>query len=632
MSATAAAIATVEQRTATVGHAARSGKGPQEGKLDDRLLRIRHSAAHVLATAVQEYFGQAEVQLGTGPATADGFYYDFKLPRPADEDDLVALEALMRKIIAQDYPFVCEPVEPDEARTMFRDEPFKLELIDGIVAGALTADADAPAGQRGSGLTIYRSGPFVDLCQGPHVASTGMIPTDGLKLLSVAGAYWRGSEKRPMLQRIYGAAFTSAAELQTYVDNRQAALDRDHRRLGPALELFFFHETAPAMPYWLPRGVTLLNALVDFSRETNGAQGYQEVCTPLINSMTLWEQSGHWEHYHDNMFIIPIDEHRTLAAKPMNCPNAMIVFNSKTRSYRDLPLKLSDYDVLHRNERSGTLHGLFRTQRFMQDDAHVFVAEDDIAAEVDNIFALADQLYGAFGLTYSLRLGTRPEGYLGDIESWDRAEAALHEILQRRTGGDFTVEDGGGAFYGPKIDILLHDALGRTWQLGTVQLDFQLPRRFGCVYVDETGQRRTPVVLHRAIYGSLERFLGILIEHTAGAFPLWASPVQLALIPVATDADDYARDLMQQCARAGIRTTLRASDDTLNARIRRAEQEKTPVIAILGKRESEAGTVSLRIRGGRQVKALSREDLVTGIIEATRTRAADLAELFPPAG
>ncbi|GGC17799.1 threonine--tRNA ligase [Cellulomonas carbonis] len=599
---------------------------PVTADSEDGLRIIRHSCAHVLAQAVQSYFPDA--RLGIGPPIRDGFYYDFGLDGSFSTADLTRLEKRMRGIIAADQRFVRRVVTAAEAAYELAAEPFKMDLISLKDVAGEDAAVEVGDGE----LTIYdnvdRGGRTVwrDLCRGPHVPSTRFIPA--FKLTRVAAAYWRGSEKNPQLQRIYGTAWESQEALDRHQDLIAEAERRDHRRLGRELELFHLDATAPGMPYWLPNGMRLLNNLLAFWREEHEARGYQEISTPLINNKLLWETSGHWEHYREDMFVVPGGDDATYAVKPMNCPNAMVVFNLKTRSYRDLPLRFSDCDPLHRNERSGTLHGLMRVQKFQQDDAHIFLRADQISEEYERIFDIADRFYSIFGLTYKLRLGTRPEGFLGDIGTWDQAEATLRAILDRRTDGDYLVEEGGGAFYGPKIDILMEDALGRQWQTGTIQLDFQLPRRFECAVTNERGERETPVVVHRVIYGSLERFIGIYIEHTAGAFPLWMAPVQVVIIPVMADYLEYAEETAAGLRRAGVAVEVDGRDETLGNRVRVAQAQKVPLTVVLGLREREDGTAAVRLRGQRSTVTVDRELFVDAVAKAVRSR----SELILPVG
>jgi threonyl-tRNA synthetase len=581
---------------------------------DEQLYRIRHSAAHVLAEAVRDQF-DGEVRFGIGPPIDEGFYYDFELPRSLTDEDLPAIEARMREIINGSHEFAFSAIDRAEARQLFADQPFKLELIENLEAGQ-TDDNGEPL-EGAEEITTYTQDDFTDLCRGPHVESTAEIPA--FKLLSIAGAYWRGDERRPMLQRIYGTAFKSEEELELYLTRREEAERRDHRKLGRELELFHLDRRAPGMPYWLPKGLKLFNALVEFWREEHEERGYQEISSPLINEKSLWDQSGHWEHYKDNMFVIPVDENTTYGVKPMNCPNAMVVFNLNQYSYRDLPLRLSDCDVLHRHERSGVLHGLLRVQKFSQDDAHIFCAEDEIEEEYRQIFEICKLFYGLFDLNYKFRLGTRPEGFIGDRETWDKAEAALTRILDEHVGRDgYWIEEGDGAFYGPKVDIMMEDALGREWQMGTIQLDFQLPRRFDCTYIDNEDKPRTPVVIHRVIYGSLERFIGILIEHTAGAFPPWLAPVQAQVIPITDDHVEGAQKIAKRLREARIRAVVDDGDRRMGAKIRRAELQKVPWMLVLGNRELESDTVSLRLRSGEQPGSMPVEEFVdyaTGLIK-----------------
>ncbi len=548
-----------------------------EQELD--LARMRHSCAHVMAQAVLELFPGAK--LGIGPAIADGFYYDFDLPRPLTPEDLEQIERRMEEIRTAAYPFIRRVVSREEAHELFRDQPYKLELI-----------AEFPPDEV---ITTYTHNGFTDLCRGPHVRDTSQIGF--FKLLRISGAYWRGDERRPQLQRIYGTSWPTQEQLEAYLHRLEEAERRDHRRLGRELELFHFDPTAPGMPYWLPKGLKILNLLLDFWRREHEKRGYQEIAAPLINDKSLWETSGHWEHYRENMFLIQLDEHLVYGVKPMNCPNAMVVYNLKKRSYRDLPLRLSDCDILHRYERSGTLHGLLRVRKFQQDDAHIFVTEDQIEEEFARILDIAQLFYGIFGLRYTLRLGTRPADFMGDPETWDKAEAALQRILDRHAGpGNYLIGEGEGAFYGPKIDILMEDALGRQWQTGTIQLDFQLPRRFGCTYTDRDGTEKTPVVIHRVIYGSLERFIGILIEHFAGAFPVWLAPVQAVIIPIADRHFPYAYRVRDRLSEAGLRVEVDDGDERMQAKIRNAQLQKIPYMLVVGDREVTEGSVAVRLR------------------------------------
>jgi threonyl-tRNA synthetase len=587
-----------------------------EGALEESvsyspLQRMRHSVAHVMAEAVQEMF--PDVQFAIGPAIEDGFYYDFALPRSLTPDDLPEIERRMQRIIAAKYPFIQARWPREKALEYFqqRRQPYKVEIIEHLF--------DPEVG-------IYQQGNFLDLCRGPHVENTGQIGP--FKLMRIAGAYWRGDEMRDRLQRIYGTAWFSQEELDQYLWQLEEALKRDHRKLGRELELFHFDATAPGMPYWLPRGFKVLLELINFWRVEHEKRGYQEISAPLINERSVWETSGHLPHYADNMFLLSINGAiNGYGLKAMNCPNAMMVFNFKTRSYRDLPLRLADCDILHRHERSGTLHGLLRVQKFTQDDAHVFVAEEQLEEEYERILKDINFFYNIFDLKYSLRLGTRPDSYIGDRETWDRAEAILRHILDKYAGpGNYAVEEGDGAFYGPKIDILMEDALGRSWQMGTIQLDFQMPRRFQCVYIDRDGSQKTPVVIHRVIYGSLERFIGILIEHTAGAFPVWLVPVQAMLIPIADRHVAYAERVREILREVGMRVEIDARNERMNARIRDAQLQKIPYMLIVGDQEEASSSVSVRLRSNVNLKSMPLDQFSA---QAARIIKARSRELWP---
>jgi threonyl-tRNA synthetase len=523
---------------------------------DPPLEHLRHSLAHLLGAAVLDLYPGSK--LAIGPAVEHGFYYDVDVNGTISEADLPRLEAAMRRLLKTWRTFDRREVDAADARRQFAGNPYKLELVDEIVS-------------RGEPVTLYTSGSFTDLCRGGHVDDARRLGSAGFRLHRLAGAYWRGDEKNKQLTRVYGLAFASADELEAHLKLLEEAERRDHRRVGPALDLFMFHETAPGMPYWLPHGVTLMNELVDFWRQEHAARGYQEIVSPLLNKKELYVISGHFEHYWQDMFVCQTPEGEAYGVKAMNCPNAMVVFASRSRSYRDLPLRFSDMDTLHRFERSGTLNGLLRVREFRQDDAHIFVAPEQVGEEYVNIFAIVERFYSIFDMAYSFRLGTRPASFMGDAATWDEAEATLTRILQA-SGRPYAVAAGEGAFYGPKVDILVKDVLGREWQMGTVQLDFQQPRRFALEYVAADGSRRTPVAIHRVVYGSLERFVGILIEHYGGAFPVWLAPVQVAVVPVGEGHAVAARE-------------ARAADETVNKRIRAAEHAKVPYVLVIGDRE-----------------------------------------------
>lgn len=541
--------------------------------------------------AVLKKFPQAK--LGIGPTIEHGFYYDFKLPTAISDADLKELEQTMRDLVGQNLAFKGEKVTPAKARSIFKGQPFKLDLIKEFVKEKkqLTAYSTCPARAK----SLVPSACFVDLCKGGHVGSTSEINPDAFTLTKTAGAYWRGNEKNPQLTRIYGLAFTAKRELEEHLRLLAEAERRDHKKLGRELGIFMFHESAPGMPYWLPAGVTVMNELVAFWRREHEKRGYQEIKSPLLNKKELYETSGHWAYYRENMFIAETDEGETYGVKAMNCPNAMVVFSSRAHSYRELPLRLSDTDTLHRYERSGTLNGLLRVRAFSQDDAHIFITPDQIGDEYRRIFEITERFYSVFNLTYAFRLGTRPEKFMGDRKSWDRAERALKEILAE-SKKPYTVLAGDGAFYGPKVDILMQDALGREWQMGTIQLDFQIPQRFDLAYTDADGKKKTPVVIHRVIYGSLERFIGILIEHYAGAFPVWLSPVQVAVLPITDKVKPYGLDVARDLRRRDLRVTLDDRNETIGRKIREAELAKIPYLLVIGEREAAAKTVSIRER------------------------------------
>jgi threonyl-tRNA synthetase len=590
---------------------------PKEYPVD--LYRIRHSCAHILAQAVQQTFENQVVLFAGGPPIHDGFYYDFLLPRPLNEQDLHELQVKIIEILKKKQVFERIEVKINEALKIFENQPFKLEIIEGLQKSPRDDGDSSIESVPPAALTIYQSGSFKDLCQGPHVESTAEIDPAAIRLLKVSGAYWKGDEKRPMLQRIYGTAWRSPKELENYINRLAEADMRDHRKLGKELEFFFFHDTAPGMPYWLPRGFTVLNELIHWWRKIHEREEYQEISSPLINSKRLWEISGHWDHYRDDMFVMEVKGGQTFGVKPMNCPNAMLTFSHKLRSYRDLPFRLSDCDILHRHERSGALHGLLRVQKFQQDDAHIFVVdeEDSIAAEYRRILCLVEEFYSVFNLKYRFRLGTRPKDSLGDDQLWGRAEAALHKILDAAVGPDgYSIAEGDGAFYGPKIDILIQDAIGRDWQMGTIQLDFQLPRRFNCEYVDRNGQRATPAVIHRVIYGSLERFIGILIEHTAGQLPLWLSPVQVAILPIQKRHEDYAMAVKSVLIKAGVRVSLEAGDDSMGKRLKRLRPLRIPLIVVVGDQEVDQKSVTFRRHGKEERYLMPLSDFAADIARA----------------
>jgi len=570
------------------------------------LPTLRHSTSHVMAQAVKRLF--PEVKVSIGPAIEDGFYYDFLKPTPFTPEDLARIEEVMREIIEADLPFVREEMRREVAIRFFeeREEPFKVEILESIAADT---------------VSLYRHGEFIDLCRGPHVPSTGAIKA--FKLLSSSGAYWRGDERNPMLQRIYGTAWLTQEDLDRYLWRLEEARKRDHRKLGRELELFDFHDVAPGAVFWLPNGMTLVRELERFARESLDARGYQEISTPLLVNKKLWEQSGHWEHYQDNMFKVDV-EGDVFSLKPMNCPESTYVYRRALRSYRDLPIRLSEMGRCHRNERSGTLAGLVRVRQFTQDDAHIYCRPDQLQGEITDLLELVREWYRTFGLQPSFRLATRPPQKLGAEQQWDQAEDALHQAL-RANGLAYDLDKGGGTFYGPKIDIDVEDSLGRPWQLATIQVDLtMLPERFECEYIDTDGQPKRPVVVHRAIFGSYERFVAILTEHFAGAFPTWLAPVQARVLPVSEKHGEYARSVFGRLRAARLRVELDDRNEKLGYRVREAQLQKVPYVLVVGEREAQAGTASLRRRGGEDAGALPVERILGDLLGEVESRSATL--------
>ncbi len=563
---------------------------------------LRHSAAHILATSVREL--RPEAAIGFGPAIDDGFYYDFEVDEPFTPEDLEAFERKMADVAAADQMFERRQVSKSEARTLFNDDPLKLERLEEF-------DDDEV-------ITVYENGPFLDLCKGPHIKSTGGLKH--FKLTSAAGAYWRGDEKRQMLQRIYGTAFHKKKDLEEHLHRLEEAKKRDHRRLGRELGLFQFHPVSPGAPFWTPRGTILYNTLEQFVRARQREE-FLEVRTPLMYTKELWEQSGHWGKYRENMFLVLDNEsgEHNMSLKPMNCPSHHLYYASETHSYRELPLRFVTLDVLHRNELSGALSGLTRVRQFAQDDCHVYLREDQIAEEVQFLTDFILGHYAAFGLESRVKFATRPEQRIGSDEQWDHAEAELRQALEA-TGCEYDVEEGDGAFYGPKIDFHVTDSIGRSWQLGTIQLDYSAPERFGLEYIGSDNKPHRPVIIHRAVCGSFERFIAILIEHYAGAFPTWLAPEQVRVLSVGQDWDASAKQLVGALVEAGIRATLQ-SRETLGYRIREAELHKIPYMAVVGEREALDSTVAVRERGkGKKQEVMSRDNFVSLVEEKIRTR------------
>ncbi len=562
---------------------------------ETKLFRIRHSTAHVMAQAVLEKFPDAKYAIG--PAIDDGFYYDFDLPRPLTPEDLAQIEARMRSIIRENHPFVRREVSADEARQIFRDQPYKLELIDGLEQGGFDEHGE-PLTEKPV-ISIYTHASFTDLCRGPHVESTGEINPDAIKLMSVAGAYWRGDEHRPMLQRIYGTAWYTSEELQQYLWKLEEARKRDHRKIGKELDLFSVNdEIGPGLILWHPKGAKIRKIIEDFWMDEHERSGYEFVYTPHIGRAALWETSGHLGFYKESMYA-PVDiEGQQYYLKPMNCPFHIHIYKSQIRSYRDLPMRLAEKGTVYRYERSGVLHGLFRVRGFTQDDAHHFCREDQMPEEIDFVLDFSLHILHSFGFQdIKAYLSTRPEKADGEIARWNAAESALESSL-KRSGVPYEIDAGGGAFYGPKIDLKVNDAIGREWQLSTIQFDFNLPERFDLAYIGEDGQPHRPYMIHRALLGSMERFFGVLIEHYAGAFPVWLMPIQAVLIPIADRHVAYAQRVASELKRAGLRVRVDDRAERMNAKIRDAQNQKIPYMLVVGDKEMESDQVALRLRSG----------------------------------
>jgi len=576
----------------------------------EALHLYRHSTAHLLAAAVTNLF--PSVQCGIGPATDEGFFYDFVVPRPFVPEDLELIEKKMRELAQQDLPYERQMWPRDEAKRFFgsRGEPLKVQLIEEKTEGQDTVSC----------YTIKDKETFVDFCVGPHVPSTGKLKA--FKVLNASNAYWKGDAKNQPMQRIYGTAFLSEKDLQEHLHRLEEAKKRDHRKIGRDQKLFMFHQWAPGAAFWLGNGTTLFNTLANYMRGVLFPAGYTEVKTPLVFNKALWETSGHWQHYRKNMFLVEgSSDEEQMAMKAMNCPGHFLVFASEVRSYRDLPLRLHEQTPLHRNEASGVLSGLTRVRQLSQDDAHCFVMESQIADEVARLLELMKQVYSDFGLPYSVRLSTRPEEFLGRIETWDHAEASLKEALTR-TGHSFTVDEGDGAFYGPKIDVDVTDAIGRKWQCATFQLDYQMPERFDLKYIGADNTEHRPVVIHRAIFGTFERFIGLLIEHFAGAWPLWLAPVQAVLLPISDRHLEYARGVRDQLAAAGLRVELDDRQEKIGYKIREAQLQKVPYMLVAGDREAAEGTVSVRSRSGGDLGARAVSTFIADAGEEIRRKGA----------
>ena len=567
-----------------------------------------HTCSHIMAQAVKRLW--PEVQLAIGPAIDEGWYYDFDAPFTFTPEHLAKIEAEMKKVCKERLPIVRSEKPRAEAIAYMQEknEPYKVELINDLPEDAV--------------ISFYTQGDFTDLCAGPHLDHTGRVKHNGFKLLNSCGAYWRGDSNRKMLQRIYGIAFQSKEELETYLQRIEEAKRRDHRRLGKELGLFMLTDYGPGFPFFLPKGMVLRNTLIDYWREVHKRYGYVEVSTPMILNRQLWEQSGHWDHYKNNMYTTVIDG-EDYAIKPMNCPGGMLVYASEPHSYRDLPLRVGELGLVHRHELSGALHGLFRVRCFTQDDAHIFMTREQMESEIQNVVRLFDEVYNVFGLKYTVELSTMPEDHIGTVEEWE----ANQEILKKAITGmgkDFVVNEGDGAFYGPKLDFHIEDCLGRTWQCGTIQLDSQLPERFNLEYTGEDGQKHRPVMIHRVVFGSIERFIGVITEHFAGAFPLWLTPVQVKVLPVTDRAHEYAKSLTQKLVDAGIRAEDDCRSEKLGYKIREAQMQKIPYMLVVGDRDMENGTVSVRTRKGEDLGAMTMDAFLSKCLSEIASKSKDI--------
>ena len=563
----------------------------------------RHTTSHVMAQAVKRLYPEAK--LAIGPSIENGFYYDFDVEKPFSSEDLSKIEAEMAKIIKEDYPLERFTLPRDEAIAFMeeKNEPYKVELI-----------RDLPEGEE---ISFYKQGDFVDLCAGPHLPSTGKIKA--FKLLSVAGAYWRGNEKNKMLQRIYGTSFSKKSELDAYLFRLEEAKKRDHRKLGRELDLFDIYDEGPGFPFFMPKGMVLRNVLEDFWREEHKKRKYQEIRTPIILNEDLWHRSGHWDHYKDNMYFTKIDE-GNYAIKPMNCPGGMLVYKRRLHSYRDLPQRMAELGLVHRHELSGALHGLMRVRCFTQDDAHIFMTPEQIRDEVLGVIDLIDQFYSVFGFKYHVELSTRPEDSMGTDEQWEMATNALKDALEAKKM-EYKINKGDGAFYGPKIDFHLEDSIGRTWQCGTIQLDFQMPERFDLVYIGADGERHRPVMIHRVVFGSIERFIAILTEHYAGAFPTWLAPVQVKVIAILDKHHEYAYKVQSALEERGIRTEIDIRNEKIGYKIREAQLEKIPYMLVIGDKEMENGAVAVRSRKDGDLGAMSLDEFIAKITKEIEMKA-----------
>ncbi len=575
-------------------------RGEQEFTDKDGARTFRHTTSHILAQAVKRLY--PDTKLAIGPAIEDGFYYDFEFKEPISSEDFAAIEKEMKKIVKERLPLERFTLSRDEAIAFMkeRNEDYKVELIEDLPEDAV--------------ISFYRQGEFVDLCAGPHLDNTKYVKA--IKLTSLAGAYWRGSEKNKMLTRIYGTSFPDKEQLKEYLDRIEEAKKRDHRKLGKELGIFTIMEEGPGFPFFLPKGMVLKNILIDYWRRLHDREGYQEISTPIILNRKLWETSGHWDHYRENMYTTVIDG-EDYAVKPMNCPGGMLVYKSQPRSYRDLPLRIGELGLVHRHEKSGQLHGLMRVRCFTQDDAHIFMTREQITDEIKGVMRLIDEVYSRFGLTYHMELSTRPEDSMGSDEDWEIATDALRKALDE-VGKGYVVNEGDGAFYGPKIDFHLTDSLGRTWQCGTIQLDFQLPQRFEAEYMGADGEKHRPIMIHRVVYGALERFIGILIEHYAGKFPVWLAPVQVKILPISEKFFGFGEEILKKLKDAGIRCEMDQRDEKIGYKIRSAQMEKVPYMLIVGQKEEETGTVSVRSRDDGDLGSQELDAFIQKVVEEGR--------------
>lgn len=557
-----------------------------EGSFEQKEIQeaFRHTSAHILAQAVKRLY--PNVKCGIGPAIENGFYYDFDFDFPFSEEHLAAVEEEMKKIVKESLSLQVKEMSRDEALMFMEEkqEPYKQELIQGL-----------PEGEK---ISFYSQGDYVEFCAGPHISNTCQVKA--IKLLSVAGAYWRGNEKNPMLTRIYGISFPKASQLSQHLEMLEEARKRDHRKLGKELGLFAIMEEGPGLPFFLPKGLILKNLLIDYWRKIHDREGYVEISTPIMLNKQLWETSGHWDNYRENMYTLEVDEEE-FAIKPMSCPGGMLVYKSQPHSYRDLPMRVGELGIVHRNEKSGTLHGLMRARCFQQDDAHIFMTQEQVIPEIVNVARLIDEVYSKLGFSYSVELSTRPENSIGSDEDWELATEALAKAMES-INVPYVINEGDGAFYGPKLDFHLRDSIGRTWQCGTIQLDFQLPQRFGAEYIGADGEKHRPIMIHRVLFGSIERFIGILIEHFAGKFPVWLAPVQVKLLPVSDKYFDYGQKVMNQLKEKGIRAEIDKRSEKLGYKIREARMDKVPFMVILGEKEQANGTVSVRMRDAEEDK------------------------------